>query len=172
MKRNYLAPQAEGYLLEAKACQKVCKELGRIADKLQRAVDREKAARQAEFEAALQYRSENEIQDDYGWEIITEAQYDFYLEIFREGRAALENTSPTVTELSLKIVRRILSDLDAERQEWKFSALSPAEQQVEVERAIASRQAWKKRIAEIKQRRGLVETASSDPTESLKGLDV
>ncbi len=38
MGRKYLNRQAAGYLLEAKACEVVCKELRRIADKFQRAV--------------------------------------------------------------------------------------------------------------------------------------
>ena len=143
--------------MEAKACDKVCKELRRIAEKLSRAVDREKAARQKEFENVMHYSSETEIQNDFGWEFITEKQYDRYLEIFREGAAALENAPPTVTELSLKIVYRILSDIDLESREWRFSALTPAEQSAEEKRAEAANRAWKEKIADIKKRLGIIE---------------
>lgn len=157
MNRGYLNPRAEGYLLEAKGCDKVCKELRRVADKLQRAVDRERAARQKEFETVMQYASEEELHEDYGWDVITELQYNRYLDMFREGQAALENTPPTVTEVALKIVRRILTDIDLESREWRFDALTPAEQQAELDRAAASQKAWKAKIAEIKRRRGFVE---------------
>ena len=38
----------------------------------------------------MQYRNEGEIQNDYGWEYITEAQYQRYIELFRSGKEALE----------------------------------------------------------------------------------
>ena len=48
-KYRYTNPDAHGYLMEAKACKKICRELDRLIAKFQRAVEREKAARQAEF---------------------------------------------------------------------------------------------------------------------------
>ena len=77
MKRTqkYMSSEAHGYLREAEACSLVLKDLEHISAKLQRRIDREAAARQADFEAAMQYHSEAEIQDAYGWEFITEAQY-------------------------------------------------------------------------------------------------
>ena len=125
--RGYTNPDAAGYLLEADACKKVEAELRRIADKYQRKIDREQAAREAEFEAAMQYRSEHEILDAYGWEFITEKQYELYLDIFRQGRDALENHAPTVNEAAHRILQRILSDIAAEQREWRFSALTPAQ---------------------------------------------
>lgn len=157
MKRKYTNPEAAGYLLEAKACEKVLKELRRIAEKLQRAVDKEAAVRQSEFETALQYTSEREIQDDFGWGFFSEAQYDRYLDLFREGQAALEKHTPTKTELALSILRRMIADVEADCREWKFSALSPQEQAAERERMEKSNREWKEKIAEIKRRRGIIE---------------
>lgn len=45
MGRKYLRPDAEGYLLEADACKRVIKELERLAAKLERKVEQEKAKR-------------------------------------------------------------------------------------------------------------------------------
>ena len=98
MGRGYTNPDAAGYLMEADACKKVEAELRRIADKYQRKIEREQTAREREFEAAMQYRSENELLDAYGWEVITEKQYELYLDIFHRGRKALENHAPTVNE--------------------------------------------------------------------------
>ena len=149
--REYTNPEAAGYLLEADACKKVEAELQRIADKFQRKIEREKAARKAELEAALEYRSEDEIRDAYGWELITEKQYDLYLDIFRSGQSALENHQPTVNELTYKILLRILSDIAAEQREWRFSALTPAQQCAEIERAEQAKREWKEKMRQIRE---------------------
>lgn len=148
--RKYTNPDAAGYLLEAEACKKVVRELEHLVEKFQKKIDRANAARQAEFEAAMQYRSEEEIQEAYGWEFITEQQYDRYLELFRNGQAALENHAPTSTELAHRILCRILSDIDMERREWAFSALTPEQQRAEIKRAEQAKAAWKQKIAELK----------------------
>ena len=46
------------------------------------------------------------------------------------GRDALENHAPTVNETAHRILLRILSDIAAEQREWRFSALTPAQQQL------------------------------------------
>ncbi len=133
--RKYTNPEAHSYLMEADACTKVLKELSHIEQKLQRAVDKKEAARKKDLETSLQYRSEREIRDDYGYDCITEKQYDLYLEIFREGQEALEKREKTVTELALSIVKRIMSDISMDCQEWKFCALSPKDQLTSMEKA-------------------------------------
>lgn len=155
-KYMYTNPQADGYLMEAKACGKIRKEIARLITKFQKAVDREKAARKAEFEEIMQYRSEREIQDAYGWEFITEEQYLRYLDIFRSGESALENIPPTVNELVVSILTRINASVYQDQKEWEFSALTPAEQETERKRAIESKNAWKKHVEEIKHRLGII----------------
>lgn len=54
-KYAYTDPDAHGYLMEAKACKKVVREINRLADKYLRAINREKAAKKAELEAVMQY---------------------------------------------------------------------------------------------------------------------
>lgn len=165
MRRKYTNPNASGYLLEAKAYEKVTKELRRIVEKFQRAVDKEAAVRQSEFETVMQYTSEQQIQDDYGWDFITEAQYNRYLTLFREGQAALEQHTPTKTELAVSILRRIISDIEADCREWEFSALSPQEQVKERERMEKAKREWKEKIAEIKRRRGFIEIGAPQEEE-------
>lgn len=165
MGRKYTNPDASGYLLEANACEKVVKELQRIEAKFTRAIDKESAVRQSEFETAMQYTSEQQIQDDYGWGFFSEAQYDRYLVLFREGQDALEKHTPTKTELALSILRRIIADIEAERREWKFSALSPQEQAAERKRMEKANREWKEKIAEIKRRRGIIEAGAPQEEE-------
>lgn len=54
-------------------------------------------------------------------------------------------------------VRRIMADIDADRREWEFSALSPEDQQAERARAEQSQKEWKRKIAELKRKRGIIE---------------
>lgn len=157
MGRKYIDPQAHGYLMEAKGCDLVCRNLRRIAEKYKKAVACEAAARQSEFESVMQYTSERQIQDDYGWGYLSETQYERYLEFFQRGQEALENVPPTPKAIAMHIVCRILSDIEADQREWEFSALSPEEQIKERERAEASKRAWKENIARIKRERGIVD---------------
>ena len=149
--RKYTNPDAAGYLLEADACKKVEAELRRLADKYQRKIDRERAARETELEAAMQYRTENELLDAYGREAITEKQYENYLDISRRGRDPLENHAPTVNEAVHRILLRILSDIAAEQREWRFSALTPAQQAAEIERAEKAKKEWRERLQKIRE---------------------
>ena len=131
-KQKYLNSEAHGYLLESDACALLIKELERVCTKFQRRIDKENAARQADFDAAMEYHSENEIQDAYGWELITEAQYHAYMDLFHRGRQALEEHAPTVSELALSIARRVIYDLESDQREFAFSALTPEQQTAEL----------------------------------------
>lgn len=151
---RYLKPRDHGYLMEAAACVKVLGDLSRIEAKYARTVEKEGAVRQAEFEKVMQYHSEREIQDDFGWGFITEAQYDRYRLLFQQGQAAMEQLPPTKSELALRLVRRIMADIDADRREWEFSALSPEDQRAGTGagRAVAERVEAKNRGAETEAR--------------------
>lgn len=166
MGRKYLRPDAEGYLLEADACKRVIKELERLAAKLERKVEQEKAKRQAEFEQVMAYHSEYEIQNDYGYGFLTERQYEHYLDLFRAGSEALENHAPTANEIAVRIIRRVVRDIFEDQTEFQFSALSPEQQEAERRRAEQSRLAWKQKIAEIKKRRGLLDDEDSTAAKS------
>ena len=60
--QQYLNSEAHGYLMEAKACKLLLKDLERIRAKLKRHIEKEAADREAEFEAAMQSLSAQEIQ--------------------------------------------------------------------------------------------------------------
>lgn len=110
----------------------------------------------------MEYKSEREIQDAYSWGFITEAQFDRYTEIFRQGEKALEHHTPTCDELAQSILKRILSDIAREQREWQFSALSPEKQLAEQTRALQAKQEWKRKIAEIKAKLGEVSEDTED----------
>lgn len=167
-KQKYLNSEAHGYLLESDAYALLIKELERVCTKFQRRIDKETAARQADFDAAMEYHSENEIQDAYGWELITEAQYHAYMDLFHRGRQALEEHAPTVSELALSIARRVIYDLESDQREFAFSALTPEQQTAELLRAEKARKEWKEYIARLKEQQGrIVKWEDKDGTSML-----
>ena len=167
-KQKYLNSEAHGYLVESDACALLIKELERVCTKFQRRIDKENAARQADFDAAMEDHSENEIQDAYGWELITEAQYHAYMDLFHRGRQALEEHAPTVSELALSIARRVIYDLESDQREFAFSALTPEQQTAELLRAETARKEWKEHIARLKEQQGqIVKWEDKDGTSML-----
>ena len=49
-------------------------------------------------------------------------------------------------------------DLRTDQTQWEFEALTPEEQAAERKRAEESQKAWKKKIAELKEKRGEIES--------------
>lgn len=150
--KKYTDPDKNGCLFEAKVCEKVVKDLEAIRKKYQKKVGDSATKRQTDIAAAMEYRSEGEIQDAYGYDCITEEQYDLYLELFRKGKEALENPPISVEDAALKIIQKVIQDIDEDRRSWEFSALSPEQQEAERKRSEESQNAWKNKIAEIKKR--------------------
>ena len=154
---RYLKPRDHGYLMEAAACTKVLEDLRRIEAKYARTVEKEGAVRQAEFEKVMQYHSERELQDDFGWGFITEAQYDRYRLLFQQGQAAMEQLPPTKSELALRLVRRIMADIDADRRGGGVFCTLPGRSASGTGTAEQSQKEWKRKIAELKRKRGIIE---------------
>ena len=150
--------------MEADACDKVLRELERLIDKFERHVDKEADKRREEFELVMGYRSEADIQEAYGWEFITQAQYERYLEIFRAGKRAMENHEPTVTERALAILRAFRRDLLQEQQEYRYEAMSPDELRAEIQRRQAAEREWNERMKELRARRRSIEDAGGTHT--------
>lgn len=150
--------------MEADACDKVLRELDRLIDKYERHVNKEADKRREEFELVMGYRSEADIQEAYGWEFITQAQYERYLEIFRAGNSAMENHEPTVTERALAILRAFRRDLLQEQQEYRYEAMSPDELRAEIQRRQAAEREWNERMKELRARRRSIEDAGGTHT--------
>ena len=164
MAKRYSDPKKAGALMEADACDKVLRELDRLIDKYERHVNKEADKRREEFELVMGYRSEADIQEAYGWEFITQAQYERYLEIFRAGNSAMENHEPTVTERALAILRAFRRDLLQEQQEYRYEAMSPDELRAEIQRRQAAEREWNERMKELRARRRSIEDAGGTHT--------
>lgn len=160
-KQRYLNSEAHGYLMEADACKILLKELERIHSKLKRHIEKESSVRQSEFEAAMQYHSESEIQEAFGWDFLTEQQYELYLDLFRRGQQALDEHAPTTTEIALSILNRIFQDIDRDQRQYRFEALPPEQQAAEIKRARESQEAWQQHLAEIREKLNLYDSPAT-----------
>ena len=79
-----------------------------------------------------------------------------YLDLFRRGREAIENHPPTISEMALAIMRKVICDLESDKREYEFSALTPEQQVVELQRAEQARKEWKAHIAQLREKQGRV----------------
>ena len=84
------------------------------------------------------------------------AAYHAYLDLFRRGREAIENHPPTISEMALAIMRKVIRDLESDKREYEFSALTPEQQVVELQRAEQARKEWKAHIAQLREKQGRV----------------
>ena len=55
-----------------------------------------------------------------------------------------------MTEIELNILKRILRDIDRDRQNYAFEALPPKEKQAEIERAQQAQKQWRIRLKEFR----------------------
>lgn len=143
------SPAANEHLLEAAACGTVLKELERLRAKYKRRVDRELEEMRRELKTVMEYESVEEIHELYGWDAITEQQYERYTELFLQGEAAIENHPATKAERVHRLLCQLCKEISSEQREHEFDALTPAEQTESLKRALE----WKEKIAEIKNRR-------------------
>ena len=89
--QRYLNSEAHGYLMEAKAYKLLLKDLERIRTKLRRHIEKEAADREAEFEAAMQYHSESDIQEAYA------------------GNSSVNSSMSTIWNCSVKVAGHLMN---------------------------------------------------------------
>ncbi len=132
------------------ACDLLIKELGRIRDKLIRKVAAQQEKHRESITKILEYKSEEEILEAYGWDLITQAQCDYELKQFRRGQAALDEEIKTKETSALTLIQHLIHDIEFGKSQAIFDALSPEEQIKELNRREAEEKARKKRVEEAK----------------------
>ena len=151
-KKKEADPEKADALLEAEACGKVISELDRLIAKYDGKVRKEAEKRRQELETAMGYHSEDEIRDAYGWDYITEAQMELYIDLLHQGEDVLNHHAPTVSERTVAILRSISADIARERQDHRYEAMTPDEFRAELKRQQKAEQEWKEHIKELKKR--------------------
>ena len=131
--------------LELKARREVLRRLSYPIKQLQAAAGKEEKSRRARAESLLEYKTESEIADAYGYEMITDDERRALLEALESGERYVADTL-TPIGLALKILRGFAHTMQVELNEIEFDLLPRREQLQRVEAA-------EKRRDEIKARR-------------------
>lgn len=131
--------------LELKARREVLRRLSYPLKQLQAAADKEEKRRRKRTEALLEYKTESEIMDAYGYEMITDDERRALLEALESGERYVADTL-TPVGLALRIMRKFSNSLETEASAIAFELLPRREQLQRIE-------ADEKRRDEIKARR-------------------
>lgn len=113
--------------IEAKARREVIKRLAYPLKQLQAAADKEEKSRRERAEALLEYKTEDEIMDAYGYEMITDDERRELIAALESGEKYVADTL-TPVGLALKILKKFSHAMETEVSEIEF-ALLPVEEQ-------------------------------------------
>lgn len=113
--------------LEVKARKELLKRLSHPAKLLIAAVDKERTQREERIALTQQYKTETEIMDAYGYELITDEERGRLLDALETGQQYVDQTV-TTTSAALSILKDFVGRLEKEVDGFEFELL-PAEEQ-------------------------------------------
>lgn len=119
--------EREAIVLEVKARKELLKRLSHPSKLLTAAVEKERAQREERVARMQEYKTEGEIMDAYGYEVITDDERRQLLEALETGQQYVANTT-TPTSAALSILKDFLRGLEKEVNGFEFELL-PAEEQ-------------------------------------------
>lgn len=93
----------------------------------------------------------------YGYDMLTERQYEQYLDLFRRGQEAMENPPETKHAVSLRISRKLLTEMERELYALEDLAMTPEQRAAAKAQAAQARREWKERLQAMQIRRGQIE---------------
>lgn len=119
--------EREALTLEARARKELLKRLSHPAKLLTVAVEKERTQREERVARMQEYKTEAEIMDAYGYEVITDDERRQLLEALETGQQYVENTT-TPARVALSILKDFIRGLEKEVSGFEFELL-PAEEQ-------------------------------------------
>ena len=114
--------------LEIKARRELMKRLAHPLKLLEVAVEKEQKKRAERIEHLTEYKSYREAQDAYGWEIITEEEFDEIVRILEEGTESIEK-EVTPVEIAQNLLKKFIGGLHYEVASFEFDLLSEKEKE-------------------------------------------
>ena len=114
--------------LEIKARKELARRLEHPLKLLKIAAEKERQKRKERIEHLTEYKSYREAQDAYGWEIITEEEFDEIVRILEEGTEALEKEISPV-EIAENLLQKFIGSLTYEAASFEFDLLPDAEKE-------------------------------------------
>lgn len=119
--------EREAITLEIKARKELLRRLDHPQKLIQAAAEKEAKKRKERIEKLTEYKSYQEAQDAYGWEIITEEEFDEIVRIMETGTEEIEKEI-TPVEVAEHILAEFIGGLMRDIGGLEFDLLSPEEQ--------------------------------------------
>ncbi|OPY64102.1 MAG: hypothetical protein A4E56_00156 [Pelotomaculum sp. PtaU1.Bin065] len=116
-----------GMKLDAEGCRLLIKKLESVNKTLEARVEREKSKRAERASAISEYKTEADIQDAYGYDLITDDERRQLLEQLETGEKYVEDTE-TRASVALTLLRGFIGKLSREAASLEFELLPPEEQ--------------------------------------------
>jgi hypothetical protein len=114
--------------LEIKAREELARRLEHPLKLLKTAAEKEQKKRQDRIEHLTEYKSYSEAQEAYGWEIITEEEFDEIVRILETGTESIEKER-TPVEVALEILQKFVGGLHYEVASFEFDLLPEDEKE-------------------------------------------
>lgn len=146
MTTNQIKEQREAMTLEVKARKELLKRLSHPTKLLIAAVDKERTQREERVAQIQEYKTEDEIMDAYGYELITDAERQQLLEALETGEQYIEYTT-TPASIALSILKDFIKGLEKEVDGFEFELLPIEEQDKRIRAAERFREEQDERRA-------------------------
>ena len=112
--------------LEIFAIYYLVKRLQPLLRKLEQSVGKEKEIRKQRFDDLNKYKTYEEAQDAFGWDLITDSEFHEIVKRIETGQDMIDNTD-TKAGIALTALRRIIRNLTSDAQSLEFELLSDDE---------------------------------------------
>lgn len=125
--------------LELRARRELVRRLAYPLSQLEKADAKEQARREERSAALSEYKTQQEVHDAYGYDVITEDEYRQICETLEAGEKYVAETL-TPVNLALRILRKFVGSMDREARDIEFELL-PVEEQNRRREASEARRA-------------------------------
>lgn len=136
--------ERDAIVLEIQSRKEVLKKIENPYERLKHQAEANYKKRELKVQSASEYRSVEEAHEAYGYDCITEQEYNEIVEIFEKGKEYVEiNLSPQ--EVAVKILGEYIGRLNHEIRSFEFDLLPPDEQARRLEYEREFREKLKRR---------------------------
>lgn len=137
--------EREAILLEIQSRKEVLKKIENAYKRLKKQAEANYVKRKAKVQAASEYKSIDEAHDAWGYDCITEQEYNEIVKVFEQGAEFVEkHLSPQ--EVAVKILGEFMGRLSSEIRSFEFDLLPPEEQR----RLLREQEEWREEIKRAK----------------------
>lgn len=138
--------ERDSLTLEIKARREVLRKIENAYKRLKRQAEANYEKRKQKIQSASEYKSIDEAHDAWGYDCITEQEYNEIVKIFEHGEEYVEKQlSPQ--EVAVKILGEFMGRLNSEIRSFEFELLPPEEQARRLENEREFREKLKRRLS-------------------------